>query len=453
MMRSDLIIIGAGPGGYETALRATKSGMSVVLVNGSRLGGTCLNEGCIPTKCMVKDAAVVSTCRNSSDEFGVREVEFQIDFNRVISRRDAVVSQLRDGIATMLAKAKVTVVEGLASFRDEFTVVVGDEEYQADHIIIATGSVSKALPIPGADAEWVLDSTGILQLEYIPASLVIVGGGVIGLEFASVFNAFGTEVTVVEFMKNIAPTFDSDISKRLKQSLSKRGVKIITGAAVKKLEQNEDYKIVTTYELKGKEESIISSDVLMAVGRRPNVDGLNLEAAGVVYSPKGIPVDDQMKTNVDHIYAIGDVNARMMLAHVASFQGVRALNAIEGRTDDIRFDVVPSAIFTDPECGMAGLTEEQCKERGLAVKTGKSFFRANGKALAGGEPDGICKLIFDKDTDVLLGAHILGAEAALLAQQCCDFITARRTRAEIVSTIFGHPTLSEVILAAAEAAE
>lgn len=447
-MDADLLIIGAGPGGYETALLAAERGKKVILVNGGQLGGTCLNAGCIPTKCMVKDAAVVSMCRDHG-EFGVSDVRFEVDFNRVIARRAAVVGQLREGIAGLLKKAGVTVVEGKAVFKNANTVTVGEEEYSARDIIIATGSESKSLPVPGADAEWVLDSTGILNLEYIPAHLVIVGGGVIGLEFASVFRAFGSEVTVIEFMKNIAPTFDSDISKRLKQALSKRGVKIITGAAVKRLEQNGEYQLVTTYELKGKEESVVSTDVLMAVGRRPNVDGLNLEAAGVDYSSRGIPVDDNMRTNVEHIYAIGDVNARLMLAHVASFQGQRALNVIDGKSDSIRFDVVPAALFTDPECAMAGLTEEQCKEKGIPVKTGKSFFRANGKALAGGESDGLCKLLFDAETEELLGAHIMGAEAALLAQQCCDFITARRTLTDIKETIFGHPTLSEVILAAA----
>ena len=447
-MKTDLIIIGAGPGGYETALLAAERGKKVVLINGGQLGGTCLNAGCIPTKCMVKDAAVVNTLRHA-DEFAATGVSFDIDFNRVIERREKVVAQLRDGIAGLLKKAGVTVVEGMAVFKDEFTVTVGVEEYNAEHIIIATGSESKSLPVPGADAEWVLDSTDILRLEYVPARLVIVGGGVIGLEFASVFNAFGSDVTVIEFMKNIAPTFDSDISKRLKQSLSKRGVKIITGAAVTKIEQNTDYEIVTTYDLKGKEESVVSSDILMAVGRKPNVQGLGLEAAGVEYSPKGIPVDDNMRTNVPHIYAIGDVNARMMLAHVASFQGVRALNAIDGVSDNIRFDVVPAALFTDPECAMCGLTEEQCKEAGREIKIGKSFYRANGKAMAEGETDGLCKLIFDAGTEELIGAHIMGAEAALLAQQCCDFITARATASSIRQTIFGHPTLSEIILAAA----
>jgi len=447
-MDADLLIIGAGPGGYETALLAAERGKKVILVNGGQLGGTCLNAGCIPTKCMVKDAAVVSMCREHG-EFGVSDVRFEVDFNRVIARRAAVVGQLREGIAGLLKKAGVTVVEGKAVFRNANTVAVGEEEFSARDIIIATGSESKSLPVPGADAEWVLDSTGILNLEYIPAHLVIVGGGVIGLEFASVFRAFGSEVTVIEFMKNIAPTFDSDISKRLKQALSKRGVKIITGAAVKRLEQNDEYQLVTTYELKGKEESVVSTDVMMAVGRRPNVDGLGLEAAGVDYSSRGIPIDDNMRTNVEHIYAIGDVNARLMLAHVASFQGQRALNVIDVKSDSIRFDVVPAALFTDPECAMVGLTDEQCKEKGIPVKTGKSFFRANGKALAGGESDGLCKLLFDAETEELLGAHIMGAEAALLAQQCCDFITARRTLTDIKETIFGHPTLSEVILAAA----
>lgn len=449
MTSYDLIIIGAGPGGYETALLAASRGKKVLLVNGGKLGGTCLNAGCIPTKCMVRDAAVVTECK--SDEFGIRCDRFDFDFNKVVERRNAVVDGLREGVATLLKKSKVDVVEGFGSFVNDSVVKVNGDEYSAPYIIIASGSESKGLPIPGADAEWVLDSSGILNLEYVPESLVIVGGGVIGLEFASVFSSFGSDVTVVEFMKNIAPNFDSDISKRLKQALSKKGVKIITGAAVKKLKQDSDYKIVTTYELKGKEESIISTDVLMAVGRKPNVEGLNLEAAGVVYSQRGIPVEDDMRTNIPHIFAIGDVNARMMLAHVAAFQGIRALNVIDGKTDGINFDVVPSALFTNPECGMAGLTEEQCKERGMNVKIGKSFFRANGKALAAGEPEGLCKLIFDADTDVMVGAHIMGAEAALLAQQCCDFITARRTSRQIAETIFGHPTLSEVILAAVHA--
>ncbi len=446
-MHSDLIIIGAGPGGYETALEAAVKGMSVTLVNGGRLGGTCLNEGCIPTKCMVKDAKVVTTMREAAD-FACDNVKFDVDFNKVTARKAAVVDQLRSGVEALLTKAKVNVVNGMASFKNNTTVTVGDEEFDADNIIVATGSHSRSLPIPGADKEWVLDSTKALALEFVPAELIVIGGGVIGMEFASIYSSFGSKVTVIEYMKQILPPFDSDIAKRLKQTLSKRGIEIITGAAVTKIEETYDYRVAVTYEAKGKEQTVTATNVLMSVGRGPNVDGLNLDAAGVEWSPRGIVVDENFRTNVPNIYAVGDVNARMMLAHVASAQGKRALNHILGKTDDMDFEVVPSAVFTDPECGMAGLTEEQCKAKGIEVEIGKSFYRSNGKALAMGETDGICKLIFDKADGRLIGAHIMGAEAALLAQQCADLIALRRTRDDIKQLIFGHPTLSEIILGA-----
>lgn len=447
-MHSDIIIIGAGPGGYETALEAARSGKSVTLFNGGALGGTCLNEGCIPTKCLCRDSEMVASFKEA-DRFGIEDFTFSVDFNRIAARKNEVVAQLREGIAVMLKQAKVNVVEAMASFKDPHTVVADGLEYDADNIIIATGSVSKSLPIPGHDLDCMMDSSDILDIEYVPASLTIIGGGVIGMEFASIFAGLGSKVTVIEFMKQILPPFDSDIAKRLKQALSKRGVEIITGAAAKKIEQNEDYEIVVTYEAKGKEQTVVSSDLLMAVGRAPRVDGLCLEAAGVEYSAKGIPVDDDMRTNVGHIFAIGDVNARMMLAHVASFQGQRVLNVIEGKSDSIRLDIIPSAVFTLPECGMAGLTEEECKQRGIEVVCGKSFYRANGKALAMGESEGLCKLIFEKETRKLIGAHIMGADAALLAQEAVDFMNAGATAETIRQTVFGHPTLSEILLAAA----
>lgn len=449
-MKSDLIIIGAGPGGYETALEAAATGKSVTLFNGGQLGGTCLNEGCIPTKCLCTDSEIIARFKEG-EKYGIDDFTFSIDFNKIIERKKNVTETLRGGIDTMLRQAKVNVVNAMASFKDSKTVVAGEEEYTADQIIIATGSKSKSLPIPGHDLECVMDSTRILDLEYIPESLTIIGGGVIGMEFASIFHNLGSKVTVIEFMKQILPPFDSDIAKRLKQTLSKKGIKIITGAAAKEIRQNEFYEIEVTYEIKGKEEKIISSDLLMAVGRAPRVDGLNLEAAGVEYSPKGIAVDDNMRTSAEGIFAIGDVNGRMMLAHVASFQGQRALNAIEGKTDRIRFDIVPSAVFTVPECGMAGKTEEQCKAEGMEIIIGQSFYRANGKALALGEPDGLCKLIFRKEDGLLIGAHIMGAQAADLAQQCADMMNRDTKLPELKDIIFGHPTVSEVILSAARA--
>ncbi len=449
-MKTDLIIIGAGPGGYETAVEAAHRGKSVIIFNGGALGGTCLNEGCIPTKCLCRDAEMVAQFKEA-DRFGIDDFTFAVDYTKIAARKNEVVSKLREGVAGLLKSAGVAVVDAKASFKDAGTIIADGEEYTADDIIIATGSVSKSLPIEGHDLDCVMDSSDILSIDYVPESLTIIGGGVIGMEFASIFSNLGSKVTVIEFMKQILPPFDSDIAKRLKQTLSKRGINIITGAAAKKIEKTEE-GVRVVYEAKGKEGEVISSDLLMAVGRAPRVDGLNLEAAGVEYSPKGIKVNDEMQTNVEHIYAIGDVNARMMLAHVASFQGLRALNAIEGKKESIRFDLVPSAVFTLPECGMAGLTEEECKARGIAVTTGKSFYRANGKALAMGEEEGLCKLIFSKEDGKLLGAHIMGADAALMAQQCVDFMNAGATVASISETIFGHPTLSEIILSAVHAA-
>lgn len=442
-----IIIIGAGPGGYETALEAAKRGHDVTLFNGDRLGGTCLNEGCIPTKCLCRNAEMISSFKEA-DKFGLDDFTFTLDYNKVVERKKEVVDTLRSGIDTMLKSAKVNVVNAKASFKDAHTVEAEGNEYSADYIIIATGSTSRSLPIEGRDLECVKDSSQMLDIEYIPESLTIIGGGVIGMEFAGIFSSFGSNVTVIEYMKQILPPFDSDIAKRLKQTLTKKGIKIITGAAAKKIEQNEDYEVVVTYDVKGKEETVVSSDLLMAVGRAPRVDGLNLEAAGVEYSPKGIVVDDWMRTNVPHIFAIGDVNARMMLAHVASFQGLHALNAIDGKEDKINFGIVPSAVFVVPECGMVGLTEEACKVQGIEIRKGQSFFRANGKALAMGEPDGLCKLIFRKDNGKLIGAHIMGVGAADLAQQCADIMNAGMTLEEIENIIFGHPTVSEVILSA-----
>ena len=449
-MKADLLIIGAGPGGYETALTAARKGKSVILFNGGQLGGTCLNEGCIPTKCLCRNAEVVSLFKEG-EKFGIDDFTFTLNYNKVLERKREVVENLRGGIEGLLSQAKVTVINSTAAFKDSKTLIANGEEYEGDKIIIATGSVSKSLPIPGHDLKCVMDSTALLDLEYVPAQLTIIGGGVIGMEFASIFSQLGSKVTVIEFTKQILPPFDSDISKRLKQILTKKGVNIVTGAAAKEIRQNDFYEIEVVYEVKGKEETVVSSDLLMAVGRSPRVEGLNLEAAGIKYSSKGIEVDDFMQTNIPGIFAIGDVTGKMMLAHVASAQGERALNVINGEKDDLRFDLIPSAVFTVPECGMVGKTEEQCKEEKIEIQTGTSFFRANGKALALGESDGLCKLIFRKEDGLLIGAHIIGVEAADLAQQCADLMNKNTTLDQMKEIIFGHPTVSEVIMSAAKA--
>lgn len=446
-MKADLLIIGAGPGGYETAITASRQGKTVILFNGGKLGGTCLNEGCIPTKCLCRNAELVSLFKEG-DRFGMDDFTFTLDYNKILSRKNEVVDSLQKGVGMMLEQAKVTVVNGVTSFKDSKTVICNSEEYEGENIIIATGSESKSLPIPGHDLACVMDSTSILDIEYIPDRLTIIGGGVIGMEFASIFSQLGSKVTVIEYMKQILPSFDADIAKRLKQTLAKKGVTIITGAAAKEIRQNEFYEIEVVYEIKGKESTVVSSDLLMAVGRAPRLKELNLEAAGVKYSSKGIEVNDFMQTNVPGIYAIGDVNGKMMLAHVASAQGERALNVINSESDHLRFDLVPSAVFTNPECGMVGKTEEQCKEEGLDIMIGTSFFRANGKAMAMGETDGVCKLIFKAENGELIGAHIMGVEAADLAQQCADLMNRATTLNEMQDIIFGHPTISEVLISA-----
>ncbi len=440
----DIIIIGAGPGGYETAADAAAHGLTVAIVERDQMGGTCLNRGCIPTKALCRNAEVINLMRES-EVWGVKTGEMEFDYAPVFERKEAVVKQLREGVEMLMGSPGITAIKGEAVLKDANTVVVNGEEYSAKNIIIATGSAPRGLPIEGADLA--MTSDDILAMETLPKSLCIVGGGVIGMEFAAVFSTFGVEVTVIEYCKEILPPFDKDVAKRLKTVLSKRGIKIITSAAVNGISQGEDGMTVT-YELKGKPQSVTCEKVLMSVGRQP-VLPQGLDAVGVTVGRRGIEVDDNMMTNVKGVYAIGDVNGRMMLAHAASAQGQRALHAIMGKADDIKLDIVPSAVFTVPELAMVGLTEEQCAEKGLDVTVKKSFFRSNGKAVAMNETDGLLKMIVDNGTRQIVGCHICGAHAADLIQEVVTAMNAGATVDLLARSIHGHPTLSEVMLAAA----
>lgn len=452
-----IIIIGAGPGGYETALLAAKRGVEVVLIESGHVGGTCLNEGCIPTKSFCRNAEVLDGLREA-ETFGVTGLSYDFDFKAVAARKDAVVEQLRGGVEGLLGHKLITLVRGMASFKDPHTVTVNGEEYPADYIIVATGSVSASLPIPGADLPGVLTSREILDILEIPKRLCVIGGGVIGLEFASVFRSFGSEVTVLEYFKEILPRFDSDLSKRLKQSLGKRGIEINTQAQVVGIEEcGEEYKV--TYLRKGKEETVLADKVLMAVGRRANVDSLNLADVGIEYTSKGILVDNKtMQTNIPHIYAVGDINGRMMLAHAATFQGIVALDHIMGVENDIDLDVMPAAVFTSPEAAMVGMTEEDCKNAGVPFRCLKSFFRANGKAVTMGQTDGFCKVIVAAEPKEgesssyqpgrLLGCHLYGPHASDIIQEACAMISRKATVAEFENIIHTHPTLTEVLQSA-----
>jgi len=440
----DIIIIGAGPGGYETAADAAAHGLTVAIVERDQMGGTCLNRGCIPTKALCRNAEVVNLMREA-EVWGVKTGEMTFDYAPVFERKEAVVKQLREGVEMLMGAPGITAIKGEAVLKDANTIVVGGEEYSAKNIIIATGSAPRGLPIEGADLA--MTSDDILAMETLPKSLCIVGGGVIGMEFAAVFSTFGVEVTVIEYCKEILPPFDKDVAKRLKTVLSKRGIKIITSAAVNGISQGED-GFTVSYELKGKAQSVTAEKVLMSVGRQP-VLPQGLDTLGVTVGRRGIEVDDNMMTNVKGVYAIGDVNGRMMLAHAASAQGQRALHAIMGKADDIKLDIVPSAVFTVPELAMVGLTEDQCAERGLDVTVKKAFFRSNGKAVAMNETDGLLKMIVDNGTRQIVGCHICGAHAADLIQEVVTAMNAGATIDLLTSSIHGHPTLSEVTLTAA----
>ena len=443
-----LTIIGGGPGGYETAVEAVRRGVDVTLVTEGPLGGTCLNEGCIPTKALCRAAALVDEIR-SAGEFGI-EASCSIDFQKVMARKDAVVAQLQQGIELLLKK--VQVIRGKASLKDGHTVVVNGQELVSDAILLATGSLSASLPIEGA--EYCVSSTEMLSLSEPPKRLAVIGGGVIGLEFASLYRSFCSEVTVLEFCKTILPRFDEDIAKRLKQSLSKRGISIETSASVQAVVRKGDaYEV--RYQQKDESFSVEADLVLMAVGRRPNLGSLNLDEMGIAYTRHGVSVNSYMQTSIPSVYAVGDLTGGMMLAHAATFQGRRALNHLlagqpaEGAVDKIDLSVIPAAVFTVPEAAMVGLTEADCSGRSICCL--KSFFRANGKAVAMGETDGICKLIVDKESGRILGCHLFGPHSADLVQEVSALMTKKATLEEFQAVIHAHPTLGEVVQAAANA--
>ena len=425
MTTTDLIIIGAGPGGYCAAEYAAKQGLKVVIFEGSEVGGTCLNVGCIPTKTYVHSTT----------------------FAEARERMAQVVPQLRAGVEGILSHPNIILVRSratlLPSSGEEGPGVEADNEvYTAKNIIIATGSETKWLPIKGIDDPRVVDSTGLLNLETLPKRLAIIGAGVIGMEFASVFNRFGSEVTVIEYLKECLPALDSDIAKRLRKYLEKQGI---------------------TFKMKTAVENIADIDadvILMATGRKPRVQA-DFANAGIEFDErKGITVDDNFETTVKGVYAIGDVNGKQMLAHAAEMQAIRAVNHIIGKTDAIDFSIMPAAIFTEPEAACVGPTEDQLKERlrvgeqgsgmqGIAYEVKKSFWRANGKALAMGETEGLLKLFVSPD-GLILGCHAYGAHSADIVQEVSVLMCKHTTIAELADMVHIHPTLSEILKTAAE---
>lgn len=441
-----IIIIGAGPGGYETAVEAAKRGIEVTLISDGPLGGTCLNEGCIPTKTFCHYAGLIEEMRKA-EALGIAAAP-AFDYSKVLERKAAVVEQLQAGIAQLMKNKLITLVEGHASLKDSRTVIVNGEEIAGDKIIIAVGSVSASLPIPGADLEGVITSREILNLPEVPRRLAVIGGGVIGLEFASIFKSFGSDVTVLEYAPTILPRFDTDLAKRLKLALGKRGIKIETAAQVTGISQVEG-GLSVAFTTKAGEAAVEADVVLMAVGRRPNLESLNLTDLGIEFTRRGIVVDENLQTSVPGIYAIGDIVGGMMLAHAATFHGLRALNHICGVSDSIDFSVIPAAVFTMPEAATVGMTEEEAEAAGVAVKCLKSQFRANGKAVSMDDTEGFCKIVVREEDGALLGCHLFGPHSADIIQEIAALLTKHATLADLQSIIHAHPTLGEVVQSAA----
>lgn len=445
MKSVDLIIIGAGPGGYDTAVAAAKAGLTVAIIEERKVGGTCLNEGCIPTKCLCHNADIINSL---GEDNGLSGISYSIDMPAIIARKNKVVAALNAGVETLLKHPGITLVHGRASLADAMTVhVEGDDDFTAKHIIIATGSVTKFLPIEGAHLPGVLTSTELLDIDHIPAHLCVIGGGVIGLEFASIFRSFGSEVTVVEFCKEVLPNFDSDLAKRIRIALKGRGIAFSTNSAVTAIRKTDTFEV--DYSLKGETKTVTADAVLMAVGRGASLGSLNLADWGIATDRRGIIVDENFRTNVDNVYAIGDINGLCQLAHAATAQGRRALNHILGISDNLRFDIIPAAVFTSPEAAMVGVTEDQCKAQGIEFSVHKSFFRANGKALSMNATEGILKILTDASGKII-GCHILGAHASDLIAEVAALMNRNATLADLRDIIHAHPTLAEVIAAAAE---
>lgn len=444
MTKTDLIIIGAGPGGYRAAEYAAKNGLKVVIFEADHVGGTCLNVGCIPTKSFARDAEIMQTLNNAED-FGLNGLDYEFDFQKVVQRKDEVLSSLRSGIETLLSHPNITLVKAEAAFVDAHTVTASGEEYTAPHIIVATGSVPKTLRLEKPASRRVLDSSDLLSLDHLPESLCIIGAGVIGMEFASIFNAFGTEVTVVEFLKECLPVLDSDIAKRLRKSLEKQGVTFHMQSGVTAI--TEDGVVFT--DKKGNAVTVNAEEVLMAVGRAPRVFD-HFSRAGFEYSERtGIVVNEHLQTTIPHIYAIGDVNARQMLAHAAEMQGIHVVNQIIGKADHISLDIMPAAIFTQPEAACVGLSEDSLKEQGIEYVCKKSFWRANGKALAMNESEGLLKLMASPQGEIL-GCHAYGAHSADLIQEVSALMCRDTTVEQLANIVHIHPTLSEILQSAAE---
>lgn len=454
MENKKVIIIGGGPGGYVAAIRLTQLGAHAIVVEKDKLGGTCLNVGCIPTKVLLHTAEIYEDILNSS-LYGINvDGDISIDWDGLQNRKNNITAHLVGGVEGLLRLNNVEVINGEASFVDKNTISVKKsdgtvENLNADNFIIATGSESIVPPIKGAELNGVLNSTEILSLEEIPEELVVIGGGVIGVEFASLFNTLGTKVKLVEMLPNILPPIDREISEIVKMKLESNDVEVYTSSQVTEIKESNG-KLQTIVKTDNGEIELQGDKVLISVGRKPVLNGLNLENIGVNIDKKGIKVNEKMETNIGGIYAIGDVVGINMLAHVASEQGVIAAENIMGIKKEIDYKVVPSCVYTRPEIASVGLTEEETKKQGLDYNTGVFHLANNSKTVIMNEFEGtLIKIISNKKYDEILGVHIYGPRATDLITEAALAIRLEATLDELITTIHAHPTIGEAMKEAA----
>ncbi|CAG1065460.1 dihydrolipoamide dehydrogenase [uncultured bacterium] len=449
MREFDVIVIGAGPGGYVAAIRAAQLGAKTALIERNSIGGTCLNRGCIPTKALYYSAKALEAARHAA-EFGVNVGEVSFDLAKAVERKDGVVKKLVGGIEQLLKGNKVEVIKGdgfvEAAGKVRVTKADGTEELSCKSIIIATGSEPAMIPAFNIDKKNILTSTEMLDIKKVPESLLVIGGGVMGCEFASMFSSFGSKVMIVELLPTILSTEDKMVSRTIAKRYKETGVQVLTEVQVESVKAEEG-RVKTTLK-DGRE--FITEKVMVAIGRSFNSANMGLDKAGVIVEKGRISVDDRMETNVKGIYAIGDVTGKMLLAHVASVQGIVAANNAAGKDAKMDYSVIPAGIFTDPEIASVGLREKEAEEKGMNVAIGRFPYAASGKALGMGETEGFVQIISDPATDKVLGCSIVGAHATDLIGEVALAMKTGATVKDITETIHAHPTLPEIVMEAAE---
>ncbi|SDX41643.1 dihydrolipoyl dehydrogenase [Aequorivita viscosa] len=447
MSKYDVIVLGSGPGGYVAAIRASQLGLKTAIVEKENLGGVCLNWGCIPTKALLKSAQVFDYLKHA-DSYGLTVKEFDKDFGKVVDRSRGVAEGMSKGVQFLMKKNKIDVIEGLGKLKPGKKVDVEGKEYTADHIIIATGARSRELPNLKQDGKKVIGYREAMTLKKQPESMIVVGSGAIGSEFAHFFNSMGTKVTIVEFLPNLVPLEDEDVSKQFERSFKKAGIKVMTNSSVEKLDTSGKLVKATVKTKKG-EETLEAEIVLSAVGIASNLENIGLEEVGIVTDKGKIQVNDFYQTNIPGYYAIGDVVPGPALAHVASAEGITCVEKIAGlNVEPIDYGNIPGCTYASPEIASVGMTEKQAKEAGYELKVGKFPFSASGKASASGEKDGFVKVIFDAKYGEWLGCHMIGAGVTDMIAEAVLGRKLETTGHEVLKTIHPHPTMSEAVMEA-----